>query len=253
MEALIIGCGPGGEKWRETVEEVKPDLIIAINTAIKDTADIADIFLCVENLHGKPWRWFPWITTETRARKIINSKTVAFMGSHPAALGMEPFNRPATPTIYPKSSVGTVLYHALRILDEWPEFQAVDKVHLVGFPLSFVDGIQHWTEEDRPYTKDATYWMKTGVFVQVNGVETLWQFAMAAAFVKIQRWNFEVVNHSGGLLDIPGIGKLWEHHKRKPNAELYTIGEGRLKVKPRPPSRFKHDCGLPPKKDEPGE
>ena len=228
MQALIIGCGPGGERWREVMESLDDPLVIATNSSIVDAADHADWFVCVENLGLQPEVDHPWITTKTAAHRIINSKTWNRMRVHKNS--DTPYDRPETPIIYPKSSVGTVLYYILQMLTSdigtepyW--LSRIDEVHLVGFPLCFLDDVQHWTEAHKPYTVNASYYMPPEVFVTVNSIATLWQFAMAAAYVRSIKWPFEIINHGGGLLDIPGIERMWDLHDLPPHATDYLIGE----------------------------
>jgi hypothetical protein len=74
MKALIIGCGPGGEDWREVYDAEQPDVTIVTNSAIVECADIADYFVCVENLGPDPAKDHPWILEDTRAVKIITAR-----------------------------------------------------------------------------------------------------------------------------------------------------------------------------------
>lgn len=211
MKTLIIGCGPGGEDWQSLHKRIQPDVTIVTNSAIRYTADVADYFVVVENLGTDPARDHPWILTETAATRICNSKTLRRLKEHHAGNwdDWHEYDRPPTPVIYPDSSVGTVLWYVLHMIDIGTLPGRDGEVHLCGFPLCFPDGVQHWTEERLPYRVGASHYMPPEVFVTVNGLPTIWQFLQAAAFVDLTPWPFTLINHSGGLLDIPGIGDLF--------------------------------------------
>lgn len=129
-----------------------------------------------------------------------------------------------------KISVGTVLLNSLHLLS----FMGFKKIHLVGFDLWFKDDTQHWLG-GKPYYKGCSKWFPDKQFIKINGVDTLWFLAMSAAYCKhiikvLSTHGIEVINHSGGLLELPGIENLLDHIDGEPfnievaGGKIYDVG-----------------------------
>ncbi len=222
MHVLIVGCGPSGEDWY--THHNGDTTLIACNSAIVPLAKDADMFMCLENLgwanEGKGDVGFPWIHTETDALKVIDQKNLEpERFKQPMVGNIQPIPRDnIRPMTYPQIAVGTVLADALKACI------AMDatEVHSIGFPLYLTEGKHHWTEEGNIYTPGCSFYMQPEVFVKVRydkmnwEPRTIWQWAMSAAWLKSVEYPFKWIDHSKGLLQIPGIEKLVKHMTEKP-------------------------------------
>jgi len=221
MKALLVGCGPSGENWRDYCDD--DTIVIAFNSAIVHLADRADYFLVVENLGHDIAQRFPWLMTETHPDcvKLISDKTCRKLGLEQHVIpGLvsnitrrmipdDPDWTFATAALYtgpmcmPRFSVGTVLMQGIHWACQLPH---VDEIHSIGCPLCWADR-QHWTEEANPYKPGASFYLQDKVFIKVNDRDTIWQWAMSAAYLASIRdslpkpWH----DHSDGLLQIPNM------------------------------------------------
>jgi hypothetical protein len=157
-----------------------------------------------------------------------HSKTLRRLKEHHAGNwdDWRPYDRPETPIIHPQSSVGTVLYYVLEMIEKGRggDWHLIDEVHLVGFPLCFDGDVQHWTEEKQPYTVGGES-LLAGTCVRQDQRPTyhlairngggVRQYAALA--------GHRCLNHGGGLLDIPTIGDLWQFHTEEPQRQEYEI------------------------------
>jgi len=225
MRILIVGCGPSGERWRD----IEYNRLIACNSAIVDTAEVADYFMCMENLgrHPEMGREYPWLYTPTRAVKlltqgIINRSKQPILGevrTMGRMAGVHDWSAPSTslaigPRMYNNSRIGTVCLQAIHFACQLKP----EEIHLIGFPFQFTGGIQHWTEERGPYVKDGPGHMKSNLFVTVNDIPTYWPFVLSAAYITKQSFPVPLINHSGGLLDIQRIGEAMQYLHDEPRS-----------------------------------
>jgi len=225
MRILIVGCGPSGERWRE----IECNRLIACNSAIVDTADVADYFMVMENLgrHPEMGREYPWLWTDTKATKLlttgilnrINRPVLGNIRSMARNPGVTDWTAPTNslcigPRMYNNARIGTVCLQAIHFACQLNPAE----IHLIGFPFQFTSGIQHWTEATGPYTPDGPGHMKRELFVTVNGIPTYWPFVLSAAYIATRDFPVPLINHSGGLLDLPRIGEAMRHVHDEPRS-----------------------------------
>jgi hypothetical protein len=120
--------------------------------------------------------------------------------------------------------VGTVGLNAAHLL----AYMGVSGYRSVGFPFIMQHNIAHWAE--REYRYEASRWVPPECFMTINGVPTIWQFALSAACWKAREADFLAAgvvheDHSDGLLQLPGIERLMELVNQPPrNLTMEDLG-----------------------------
>lgn len=248
---LLVGAGPSGERWQEHVDD--NTIVVACNSAIAHLADRADYFLCTEAtacLYEHTMRWYltkgdfirivsyknmehsedaeidldavpierGWHYAGFNPREYVNpvqlDADVINSGQLPyrkysSKIGFDQNNRrewgllKGTPCYPFNQSIGTVFIQGLHLL----AYMGVKHVTTIGFPFTG----DHWTDN---YRYAPTRWSPPECFIKVNGMATIWHFALSAAWARILQpvfssAGFSWTDHSGGLMDILGIENLY--------------------------------------------
>lgn len=254
-EVLLVGGGPSGAAWEDYCDCDTP--LMVCNSAIIPTADRADFMVCTES---SGWR-LPWTRTKTNATKFLSYKAMAHLAGvegvpverswhlagfdpreyfnnrkvpdkvwnsdsmnlykkHKSWVGMDSKSRREWglikgPLCYPfNMSIGTVLLNALHLL----AYMGARHVTILGFELHMGEG-QHWAEPEFEYV--SSKWAPKECFINVNGMPTMWHFAMSAAYVNQLKRVFKEAgmtwtDKSGGLLSVPGIESLMDEINNPP-------------------------------------
>ncbi len=120
------------------------------------------------------------------------------------------------PVCYPGNmSIGTVYVNGLHLL----AYMGADRIRSIGFDLCQKEGLDHWNQPTFKYKPSR--WSPPECFVKINGMPTLWHFALSAAYALKLRPVFEeagvqIEDHSDGLMQLPGIERLMTHINDQP-------------------------------------
>ena len=236
--ALIVLGGESGSRWREVMEEIKPDVILGGNGVNQAVSDL-DYWMCAENMNytskraavgdGRAIEFMKMFYHESGAKiKLVshhswnllkdttNCISIRRMGYEtgkiPPDFSLRVYGdgfmsgdvfRDTTVLRLPQrvGNVGVHLLHMAGIL-------GCEEVHTIGFDMILKNKNRHHFYKYPIYQPD--HFRTPKIFVNYQGMDTQVIWIETAKFLKsmepyFERAGMDWFDHSGGLLKIEGL------------------------------------------------